>query len=88
MDRDDVGMTDPGNGASFGQKPAGDRLVQRQFGVDDLDGHPPVERGIGGKEDHTHAAAAELPLEPVLRPKRPLECGEEIDGGIAHVRHR
>ena len=62
--------------------------MERQLGVDDLDGHPAVERGVGGEENHAHPAAPELALEPVLRPQRRLERGEEIEGGIAHVGNR
>ena len=57
-----------------------------QLGMDHLDRHPAIERGIGGEKDHAHASAAQLALEPVLGAKGGLECGEEIDGRIAHVR--
>ena len=62
--------------------------VGRELRVDHLDGDSAVERGIRREEDHAHAATPELPLEPVLRPERRLERGEEIDGRIAHVRDR
>jgi hypothetical protein len=60
--------------------------VGGELGVNDLDGHSSIERGVGGKKDHAHAPASQLAFEPVLRPKRRLKCGEEVDGRIAHVR--
>ena len=86
VDRDDVGVAHPRDRPGLGQKPAGDRLVRGELGVNDLDGYPAVERGIGGEKHHAHAPAAQLPLEPVLGPERRLKCGEEVDGRIAHVR--
>ena len=86
MHRDDVGVAQPGDGPGLGQEPPGDRLVRGELGMDDLDGDPAIEGGVGGEKNHAHATASQLPLEPVLRPERRLECGEEIDGRIAHVR--
>ena len=51
-----------------------------------FDGHSPIQGSIGGQKDHTHSAAPELSLEPVLRSKRGLQAVEEVDGRIAHVR--
>lgn len=60
--------------------------MRGELGVHDLDGYPSIERGVGGKKDHAHAPASQLPFEPVLRPERRLKGGKEVDGRIAHVR--
>jgi hypothetical protein len=56
--------------------------------VNDLDGHPAVERRVGSKKNHAHAAASKLALEPVLGPQSSLQRSEEIEGGIAHIGDR
>ena len=83
---DDVGVPQPGDRPGLCQEPARDRLVRGELGMNHLDGDPAVERGVGGQKHHAHAAASQLPLEPILRPERRLKCGEEVDGRIAHVR--
>jgi hypothetical protein len=86
VDGDDAGMAETGDGARFGEEPAHDRGVGGQLGVHDLDGDGAVERGVGRAEHDTHAATAQLPLQPVLRLERCLECRERLDRRMAHAR--
>ena len=84
VDRDDVGVAEPGDGARLGQEAAADRLVRGELGMDRLDGDPAVERGVGGEEDDAHPPATQLALEPILRFQYRLERGEEIEGRRRH----
>ena len=86
MDSHDVGVAQASNGSGFTQEAAGDGFVRGQFRVDNFDGNPAVQGSVGRLEYHTHAAASELALKPVLRSQRCLQGGEQIEGGIAHVR--
>ena len=84
VDRDDVGVAEPGDGARLGQEAAADRLVLGELGMDRLDGDPAVERGVGCEEDDAHTPATQLPLEPILRFQYRLECGEQVEARRRH----
>ena len=80
VNRHDIGMPQPGDGACLGQKPASDGFVGCELGMNHLDRDPAVQGGVGGEKDHSHAPATKLPLEPVLRPQRRLKRGEQGRG--------
>ncbi len=81
---DDVRMAQASDGARFGEESAGDGRVRGQLGVDDLDRDGAVERRVGGAVDDSHAAAAQLAIEPVLRAEGGLQCRERIGEGVHH----
>jgi hypothetical protein len=54
--------------------------------MNDLDGHPAIQRGVRGQKNDAHAPTSELALDPVVRSERGLKGGKEVDGCIAHVR--
>ena len=84
VDGDDVGVTQPGDGAGLGQEAPADRLVRGELGVHRLDGDAAVERGVGGEKDDAHPPAPQLALEPVLRLQHGLERGEKVEGRSRH----
>jgi hypothetical protein len=53
--------------------------------VNNFDGNPAIQGYVRGQEHHSHPSPPQLALEPVLRPQRSLQHGEEIQSGIAHV---
>ena len=83
---DDAGVAEPRDGARFGEEAADDGRVSGELGVDDLDGHRAIERGVGRAEDDAHTAAPELALQPVLRRERCLESRERFDRRVAHAK--
>ena len=78
-------MAKSGDGTGFREEAAGDGGVRGELGVDDLDRHAAVEGGVGRQEDDSHAAPAQLPLQPVLRRERALEGGERVERRVAHA---
>jgi hypothetical protein len=64
-------MLQAGGETAFPMEPLGIDLGG-QLGRQHLDHYPPVERGLGRDEDPAHAAATELALDPIGRPKRGL----------------
>jgi hypothetical protein len=86
VDGDDARVAEPRDGARLGEKAAHDGGVSGELGVDDLDGHRAIERGVGRAEDDAHTAAAKLALQPVLRRERFLESRERFDRRVAHAK--
>jgi hypothetical protein len=85
MHRHDVRMPEPRDHPGLGQKPLGNGRVSGKLGMDDLDRDRPVQRQVGGQEDHPHAARPQLALEPVLAAEGGLEAGQEGAGNRGHA---
>ncbi len=58
---------------------------RRQFGMDHLDGDLAIVLQVLRQLDRRHAAATELPLDPVVAGKRGLEPGKDIGHAMIGV---
>ena len=73
VDRDDVGVRQPGGGACLALEP-GERLaVVGQVGVQHLDGDPTLQPGVGGEVDRRHAAVGDERLDGVSAFEQPTD---------------
>ena len=87
MHRHDVGVSQPGDGPGFRQEAAGESFVGGELGVNDLDRHVAVERGIPGAVHDAHASAPDLVPQLVLGAEGELQAAGEIRSEISHARH-
>jgi hypothetical protein len=68
VDGDDVRVGEPGRHAALAAE-EGARLLVVEVGVQDLDGHGPVEDLVAAQEDAGHSTRSELPDEHEPPPK-------------------
>ena len=79
-------MAEPRDGPGLGQKAAGETFVRGELGMNDLDRHIPVERGIPGTVHHAHPAAPDLGSQLVLGSERKLQTAGQIGSEFSHTR--
>ncbi len=65
VDRDDVGMPQPGHRARLAQEALPRREGGSEVGGDDLDGHGPIQGTVASEQHLPHPAGAELSLDVV-----------------------
>ena len=65
VDRDDVGMGQPGGGLRLAGEALADVLLEGELGRQHLDGDPALEPLVAGAVHHAHPAAADLAFERI-----------------------
>ena len=65
VDRDDVGVGQPGGGLRLAGEALPDVLLEGELGRQDLDGDPALEPLVAGAVHHAHAATADLALDGI-----------------------
>ena len=65
VDRDDRRVREPGGGHGLGAEALDERVVGGQVLVEQLHGHPPGERLVGGLPDLGHAARRDGSVQPI-----------------------
>jgi hypothetical protein len=79
VDREDVGMLEPGGGADLPEEPLRAQCGA-ELGVEDLEGDQAIVLEVVGEVDRSHAAPAELALDHIAV----AESFSELDGNVGH----
>ena len=77
VDRDDVGMREPGRRLRLAGESLADVLLEGELGRQHLDGHPALQPFVARAIDHAHAAAPDLALDRIRVTERLGEAGGE-----------
>ena len=90
VDRDDVGVVEPGGEARLAQQALAEALVVGQRRIEELERDRPVEAGVPGEVDLAHAAAAGQLLDAIsrellTREDPPMHGHALLPGDQAHV---
>jgi hypothetical protein len=83
VDGDDVGMVKAGGGAGFALEAAGGLRAGESSDQEDFDRHEPIEAGLAGAVDDSHAAPSDL-FEEFVFAEAPVE--EALPGRIHECR--
>ena len=77
VNRDDMGMGEPGGRLRFAGEPLADILLESELGRQHLDGDPALEPLVAGAVHYAHAAPPNLAFDRVRAPKASRETGGE-----------
>ena len=86
VNRDDVGMGQPGGGLGLPGEPLPDVLLKGKLGRKHLDGHPALKPLVSGAVHHAHPAPPDLAFDGIGSPR--LRRGGRAAAWSSESRHR